>query len=165
LSPLGPLGGKKGIVPTRPVQLPSVPGEPSHFAFVDWDGDGRMDLLVSVEWYWPRRYQPSGSYPWQPKWCSVYWLRNTSDSGPPKFAEPSHLLDIPGPWELQAITAVNWGPDRRPSLVVSVSTGFHIGEGGGYWPVASELWLYRRKAEPHAAPAGKQSNGSERQLR
>jgi hypothetical protein len=147
---LGPLTGKKDIafLPTRPVQLPPIPDvSPIHFSFADWDGDGRMDLLVGCS---------SGP---QPSRYSVYWFRNTSDKGPPRFAEPVHLLDVPKPWQLHAFTAVNWGRDSRPSLVVSVTKGWKIGEdwklgegGKGWWPVTSELWLYRQKAEARAAP-------------
>jgi FG-GAP-like repeat len=137
---LGPLALKKDMayLPTKSVELPPVPGglSPIHFSFADWDGDGRTDLLVGVD---------SGGPP--PRRYSIYWFRNTSDTGPPKFAKGSHLLDIPEPWELHALTAVNWGGDAHPSLVVSVSKGWKLGEGGrGWWPVTSELWLYQRKA-------------------
>jgi hypothetical protein len=142
---LGPLADKKDLA-FKPMNLPPVEGaSPIHFSFADWDGDGRMDLLVGVEG--PRRLRPDGV--WGAGRCSVYWFRNTSDTGPPKFAEPAHVLDLPEPWILHALTTVDWGGDGRPGLVVSVSKGWKLGEGGrGWWPAASELWLYRRKAEP-----------------
>ena len=138
---LGPLAGKKDLA-FKPTDLPKMGASPVHFSFADWDGDGRMDLLVGVQGAGgPTRY-------------SVYWLRNTSDKGPPKFAKPEHLLDIPEPWQLHALTTVDWGGDGHQSLVVSVSKNWKLGEGGkGWWPEASELWLYRRKAEPHAERA------------
>jgi hypothetical protein len=143
---LGPFADKKDLT-LKPVNLPAIRDtKPVHFAFADWDGDGRVDLLVGVEG--PRPMNPAGKE--SRGRCSVYWFRNTSDTGPPKFAEASHLLDIPEPWELHALTAVDWAGDGRPSLVVSVSKGLKSGEG--WWPVASELWLYRSKTDPRAAP-------------
>jgi hypothetical protein len=150
---LGPLADKKGVAQqsTKPLDLAPVDGAPNpiHFGFADWDGDGRTDLLVGLEWETPFDERP-GRY-------SIYWFRNTSNTGPPRFAKPVRLLDIPKPWQLHAFSAVNWGGDGRPSLVVSVSKGWRLGERGrGWWPVASELQLFRRKAEC-AAPdlAGK----------
>jgi internalin A len=148
---LGPFADKKDLT-LKPVNLPAIGGaSPVYFAFVDWDGDGRKDLLVGVEWQRQPRYTPDGSYPSQPLRYSVCWFRNTSDTGPPKFAEAAHLLDIPEPLKLHALTAIDWEGDGRPSLVVSVSKGLKLGDGGGWGPVASELWLYRSKAEPRAA--------------
>jgi FG-GAP-like repeat len=138
---LGPLADTKDrtFYPTTSVELPHVDGAPSpiHFAFADWDGDGRMDLLVAVDW--------GRAFGGRPGRYSVYWYRNTSDKGPPRFAKASHLLDIPDPWQLHAFATVDWGGDRLPSLVVSVSKGWKLGEHGrGWWPVTSELRLYRR---------------------
>lgn len=148
---LGPFADKRDLA-LKPTDLPAIRGTwPIHFSFADWDGDGRMDLLVGVEWERPPRNSPDGVYEWQPGRYSVYWFRNTSDKGPPKFAEAAHLLDIPEPWELRALTVVDWGGVGRPSLVVSVSTGYKREEGG---PVSSELWLYRRKAELQVRQSG-----------
>jgi hypothetical protein len=145
----GPLADKNDLTLT-PMKLPPIRGAwPIHFSFVDWDGDGRVDLLVGVQWEGPPRYSPDGVYEWRPECFSVYWFRNTSDTRHPTFVEGSRLFDVPYPWQLHALTAVDWGGDGRPSLVVSVSKGWKREEGG---PVSSELWLYRRKAEPRAAP-------------
>src|SRR5262249_40385298 len=106
-------------------------------------------LLVGVEWDGLPRYNPNGIYPYRPEYFSVYWFRNTSDTRRPSFAEASPLFDVPYPWQLRALTAVPWGRDSRPSLVVSVSKS-KAGEIHSRLE-ASELWLYRRKAEPRAA--------------
>jgi hypothetical protein len=137
---LGPLADKKDFKSTKPANLTPIPeASPIHFAFTDWDRDGRMDLLVAVEW---------GRFAVRPpKRYSVYWYRNISDTGPPNFAAPAHLLDIPEPWELHSLTAVDRGQAGRPGLVVSVSKGWKRDGNQGSWPVASELWLYRQKAE------------------
>ena len=49
-----------------------------------------------------------------------------------------------------ALTAVNWGRDTRPSLVASLSKVKTVDVLSRL--EASELWLYRRKVEPRAAP-------------
>jgi hypothetical protein len=83
------------------MNLPPIrDASPIHFSFADWDGDGRLDLLVGVAKSVDGVGRPS-----------VYWFRNTSDTGPPKFAEATHLLDIPEPWRLHALTTVDWGGD------------------------------------------------------
>ncbi len=126
----GPLRDRRKFVFQR-VSLPSIPNaSPTCFAFADWDGDGRLDLLVGV-------VRTDGAA----RKRSVYWLRNLSDKGPPKFAEAARLLDLPAPWELDALTTVKWGGDVLPSLVVSVGRDWRQ-EGGA----ANELWLFRRKA-------------------
>ena len=123
---------------------PILGGLPAAFAFADWDGDGRVDLLVGVQWDAAPRYNPKGSYPYRPDHFSVYWFRNTSDKGPPRFAEASHMLDVPYPWQLHALTAVSRERDAPPSVVVSVSKSKEGKIHGGL--EASELWLYRAKA-------------------
>jgi hypothetical protein len=146
----GPLAEKKDLA-VKLLELPPIlGGSPIGFSFADWDGDGRVDLLVGVQWDGPPRYKPDGVYPYQPERFSVYWFRNTSDTRYPKFVEASHLFDVPYPWQLHALTAVNWGRDTRPSLVVSVSKS----KAGEVYSrlEASELWLYRSKAELRTAP-------------
>ncbi len=164
---MGPLADKNDLT-LIPVKLPPLQGAwpmhlslsemklppargawPIHFSFADWDGDGRVDLLVGVQWEGPPRYSPDGIYSWRPERFSVYWFRNTSDTRPPTFAAAAPLLDVPFPWQLHALTTVALGGDGRPSLVVSVSKGWN---GEQLRPEAGELWLYRRKAERSASP-------------
>ena len=105
----GPLDLDETIEVQR-VPLPALPElpdvGPSDFQFVDWDGDGRTDLLVGAEKPRKRREDP-----WQ--W-SVYWLRNTAQSGEPRYAPPVKLLEIPGEWNFDGITVDDSpGPGRH----------------------------------------------------
>jgi hypothetical protein len=135
----GPLAGK-AEVEVKPFALPAVPdGNPYHFAFADWDGDGQLDLLTAVQNLEPKDRR------WN---YGVYWFRNTSAAGEPKFAAGSRLLTIPPPWELDAFAVADWGQDGRSHLVVSMSKNWRRRMEG---PVENQLWLYRRKAEPSAA--------------
>lgn len=140
----GPLANKKDFkdFAWKSTELPPIRGaQPIHFSFADWDGDGKVDLLVGVS----RGRQP-GRY-------RIYWFRNTSSTGPPHFAEAAPLLDVPSLWELHAFTVADGGRKGCPSLVVSVSKGWKLAETGrGWWPEASELWLYRQTARRHSAP-------------
>lgn len=130
----GPLTGKAKVA-VKPFALPVIPdASPLHFGFTDWDGDGRLDLLLAVQ----RQEQKNG--PWVQ---GIYWFRNTSASGEPTFASGSRLLTIPAPWELMAFAAVDGGRKGHPDLVVSVSKRR---PGSTAWdPPESQVRLYRWK--------------------
>jgi hypothetical protein len=132
----GPLAGKAEVA-VKPVALPQVPGaKPWQFAFADWDGDGRFDLLALVQ------YPEGKDGPWV---YGVFWFRNTAAAGEPTFAAPERLLTVPAPWELGAFAVVDRGREGHPDLAVSVSRKRADRGGNG---VESQLWLYRRQAEP-----------------
>ena len=143
----GPLAGKTEVL-VKPVKLPKVPDAiAEYFGFADWDGDGRFDLLAAV------RYQKGrdrvGGDPlkrtYEPVTYAIYWFRNTTAKGEPKFAPPSRLLTIPAPWELDAFSVVDRGQDGRLDLVVSVSKNLYMDWMDGTFHVESQLWRYRRK--------------------
>jgi hypothetical protein len=131
----GPLAGKTEVQ-VKPFGLPQVPNaSPVHFAFADWDGDGKFDLLAGVEHGggWGEDGRLPASY-------SIYWFGNTSAKGVPVFEAARRLLTIPAPWELKAFSVVDWDQDGRLDLVVSVSRSGKPKEAH-----CSQLWLYRRK--------------------
>src|SRR5262245_50287276 len=96
----GPLAGKTELA-ARKFVMPKVPdAHPVYFGFADWDGDGRFDLVAAVQSQKgsdavradPRKRTD------EPVGYAIYWYRNTTAKGEPKFAPPSRLLTIPAPW-------------------------------------------------------------------
>ncbi len=127
----GPLAGKTEVK-VEPFALPSDPGgSPMHFAFADWDDDGKFDALVAVQ-----KAEGKGENDRLRYSYSIYWYRNTTARGEPKFGAANRLLTIPAPWALEAFSVVDWDQDGCLDLVVSVSKSFGR---------ESQLWLYRRK--------------------
>jgi hypothetical protein len=143
----GPLAGKTQFK-AKAFDLPRITdSRPVHYGFADWDGDGRFDLLVAV------RYQkgidaaerdPLKQADKQLRYA-IYWFRNTTAKGEPRFDPPIRLLDIPEPWEVNGFSVVDRGPGERSDLVVSVSKNFRPNPKDGYFAVDSQLWRYRRK--------------------
>ena len=143
----GPLAGKTEFT-AKAFTLPKVPdARPVYFGFADWDGDGNFDLLVAlrcqkgidaVRDHLLDRTDGPVSY-------AIYWYRNTTAKGEPKFAAASRLLTIPTPWQLDAFGVVGRARDGRLDLVVSVSKNIRSNPKDGYFSVNSQLWLYRRK--------------------
>jgi hypothetical protein len=143
----GPLAGKTQVT-AKPFALPPIPdARPVYFGFADWDGDGSFDLLVALrcqkgsdavrQHSWKRTDEPV-SY-------AIYWFRNTTAKGEPKFAAPSRLLTIPAPWELNGFTVVEGGEGGPLALVVSVSKNLYQNWVDGNFYVESQLWRYRRR--------------------
>ena len=142
-----PLAGKTELT-AKAFVLPKVPdADPVYFGFADWDGDGNFDLLVALRCQKgidavradpQKRTDGPVSY-------AIYWFRNTTAKGEPKFAAASPLLTIPAPWELDSFTVVESGKGGRLDIVVSVSKNIRPNPKDGYFSVDSQLWLYRRK--------------------
>ena len=76
------------------------------------------------------------------RWA-VYWLRNTVRRGEPRYAPPVKLIDIPTPWDLNAIAVDESPGPGRQHLVVSVSKDWQR-KADGEWSIVSQLWRHRR---------------------
>jgi hypothetical protein len=143
----GPLAGKKELA-ARAVNLPKVlDARPVYFTFTDWDGDGRFDLLAAVQCQKGSdavRDDPQKRTD-EPVSYAIYWFRNTTAKGEPKFAAPIRLLAIPAPWELNGFAVADRGQDGRLDLVVSVSKNLYQNWVDGGFYVESQLWRYRRR--------------------
>lgn len=130
----GPLD-RTAVVMVPAVPLPAVPAAFAyHLDFADWDGDGRLDVLVAA----CRLKTPAGPWLWD-----VYWLRNTSARGDPTFAAPAHLVAVPEPWEVNGLAVVPHDRPGHQGLVVSVTRDWKRQPDIG-WTVTSQLWQYRR---------------------
>jgi len=142
----GPLAGKTELT-AKAFVLPAVPdARPVYFGVADWDGDGKVDLLVALRCQKGSdavRADPLKQTD-EPVSYAISWLRNTATKGEPKFAAASPLLTLPAPWELDGFTVVEGGKGGRLDIVVSVSKNIRRNMEGNYC-VDSQLWLYRRK--------------------
>src|SRR5262249_45090390 len=141
----GPLKGKTELA-AKAFAMPAVlDARPVYFGFADWDGDGRFDLLLAL-----RCQKGSDDVRQNQKWTDepvrygIYWYRNTTAKGEPKFAPPIRLLTIPAAWELDAFTVVARG-QGGPDLVVSVRKNLYTDWVDGTFHVESQIWRYRRR--------------------
>jgi hypothetical protein len=87
---------KSGVDQSQSLGLPANlhPNKVRHnqWKYVDYDGDGRRDLIVGAEdwtdYGWDDAFDESGKWTNGPLHGIVYWLRNTSDSEQPKYDPP-----------------------------------------------------------------------------
>jgi hypothetical protein len=135
----GPLKGKSEVM-VKPFPLAELPDrKPYDFEFADWDGDGLFDVLFASAYLNTERT----------RWLyDIYWCRNTSGDGEPKFEVPVRLLTAPGQsagWDYAGYAIVDRGWASSQDLVVSVSKDWKRKPEGG-WTNNSQLLLYRRSA-------------------
>lgn len=102
------------VVAPRPVQ-----GSPDNLyvqpCVVDWDRDGRLDLLVK-----------NGE--------EIAWHRNIAEAGEPRLAEPQSLNLGSGERPF-GLSTYDWDHDGWPDLVVGYFR--RAPDGGGYYGLAS----------------------------
>jgi FG-GAP-like repeat len=98
---------------------------------VDWDRDGRLDLVVAEY-----RILSDGK-------TVVYdlaWHRNLSTSGPPRLAGSERLTTLPHDKFADGLSAGDWDGDGWPDLTV----GYHR---GNYDQAASGVLVYPRVSQ------------------
>ncbi len=123
-------------------------GRIAQLAAVDWDGDGRVDLLVGydeLEGYWPDGdavptaqqvgFNPSGGHPgydragqWRgrPPRGRIAWLKNVGGDEGPRFELQPPIAAESGPLEIAARPsplALAWGRGRAIELMLSDERG------------------------------------------
>ncbi len=80
-----------------------------HFEFADFDNDGSFDLLFSDVKFASNRMV-----------SSVYWMKNLTDEGEPKFAAPVKLFELPAKWKATSLAVVDLDNDDQLDVVASV---------------------------------------------
>jgi hypothetical protein len=130
----GPLAGRDKLV----AETVALPGDPrvTHYAVVDWDGDGRFDLLAAPT--------AEGDYGYRGG-REIVWFRNTAATGEPVFDAPRAILTVPDPWRIDGFAPWVAGPGRPPGLVLGVNGLRYGADGKQVEPVPCQLWRYRRQ--------------------
>ena len=103
-----------------------------HYEFADFDNDGNIDILFSEvkNQKTPNRYVISNS---------IYWMRNLSKSGEPKFAKPEKIVEFPSKWRANSFSVTDLDGDDDLDVVASVYErlkGNHVD---------AQLWFLKRK--------------------
>jgi FG-GAP-like repeat len=145
-SPAEPVGA------TRPVEgSPDWVG--SQPCCIDWDGDGRLDLVYEAD-----RYPADGTA----AFSEVVWHRNIGAAGVPRLSEPCRLTLLPALETATGLSVGDWDSDCWPDLVVGYVRGSV--EGGSYRCVAAGIRVYPRRLAIPREPARVDEKGAKRGL-
>lgn len=141
----GPLTGKSKVM-VNAFPLPELPDRsPYDFQFADWDGDGAFDVLFASGYLNPEKT----------RWLyDIYWCRNTTRNGEPKFEVPVRLLTAPaqsGEGKYEAYAIVDRGSAGGQDLMVSVTKDWKRMPKKG-WGNSSQLVLFQRRGGPNSSP-------------
>ncbi len=81
---------------------------------VDWDGDGRLDIVFPVS-RWPDRA------------TGVSWCRNVGTTAAPRLAPPEPILSpAVCEWRITGLDVVDWNADGKLDLLLGVSRGDNL---------------------------------------
>jgi hypothetical protein len=117
-----------------PTPIPVVGSPPSLITqpcVVDWDGDGRLDLVVAEY-----RILSDG----QTAVYDLAWHRNLSASGSPRLAGPQRMTTLPKDKSVDGLSAGDWDGDGWLDLIVGYHRGTHD-------PAASGVMVYPRRSQ------------------
>lgn len=149
-----------------PADLGIGPGRVAQIVADDWDGDGRVDLLIgfdTLEGYWPEGtglprsqlvgfnqlgghpgYDQHGNWLGQPPKGRMYWMRHIGEAGEVQFEPPAKIGLEAGertlPPRLAPLT-VSWGGGRACEVLIADARGrvtLHRNFGGQRPPVVME---------------------------
>jgi hypothetical protein len=120
------------------------PGRVAQMVATDWDGDGKVDLLVGfddLEGYWPEGdalpreqqvgfnqrgghpgYDRAGAWRGRPARGRLFWLRNVGEPGAPRFAPAEEIGADSGSLDLAprpAPLVVTWGTSRSWEVLLT----------------------------------------------
>lgn len=130
-----------------PADLGIGAGRVTQMVPVDWDGDGRIDLLIGfddLEGYWPDSqvppqqqigfnrnaghpgYDRDGHWRGKPAKGKVLWLQNQGEPGSPRFEVQDPVTTEAGELGIAhrpAALMVSWGASRATELLVTDALG------------------------------------------
>jgi hypothetical protein len=109
-------------------------------SIVDWDGDGRLDLVAA-------RYREQGAG--RPSLSEVVWYRNLAEAGEPRLAGPRLLLSFSESERAVGLSTDDWDRDGWPDLVVGY-VRCDAAAGIRVWPRRSSVSPDRQGAKPRS---------------
>lgn len=110
-----------------------------HYAFADFDNDGNFDILYCEvdRQHISGETKNDNTESQQKISSSVYWMRNLSSSGEPRFDSPVKICDIRDGWQVNSISVGQLDNDGMLDAVVSVHQR-QANKG-----LVTELWLLK----------------------
>jgi FG-GAP-like repeat len=127
-----------GVRASHAVEGPPAGGKHQP-CIVDWDGDGRLDLIVADS-----RDQGDGKAPV----IEINWHRNLSTAGAPRLDDPDRqtvtLMTFPFD-ELDGLSAGDWDGDGWPDLIVAYHSGKYDEKRRGF--EVSGVRVYPRRGQ------------------
>ena len=126
------------VAAPRPVA--GSPGLMHQPCIVDWDGDGRLDLVAA-------RYRAQGAG--RPSLSEVVWYRNIGEASEPRLAEPRPLLSFPESERAVGLSTDDWDRDGWPDLIVGYVRCDGDGRGSSWYAAAGiRVWPRRGSVSP-----------------
>lgn len=114
-----------------------------HFSFADLDGDGNTDLLYSEsEFKHIPVLSPQGKYhAFQKIESSLFWKRNLTSKGEPRFDETVKLYDAPNDWIVHSLSVADINQDGNQNVIANVFRG-------NTKDMESEIWVLNTLQQP-----------------
>ncbi len=119
---------RHGLDDTRATRLPFEPsfhrGRANQWQFVDYDGDGVQDLIVSTsdwrEYGWDNAFNSDGQWTRGPLHGHVYWMRNTQTDADPRYENARQIQAGGAPLDVFGCPSANfsdWDGDGDLDLI------------------------------------------------
>jgi hypothetical protein len=118
--------------------------------FIDWDLDGRLDLVYEAV-----RHSQDGT---GAAFSDVMWQRNTGATGAPRLSKPCRLTTLPAFEMATGLSVGDWDSDRWPDLIVGYIRGKVV--EGSYRYVAAGIRVYPRRFASPREPAKADETGA-----